>query len=99
MAPYDRSLESIVKERFRRYESKFDFTYLTDLDMPTLLDRLKHLPTHTIVYHTSMMLDAAGNRFIDATKSDPLVASASIAPVFTLDDVDVGRGTVGGGRI
>ena len=96
VAPYDRYLESIVKERFRRYESKFDFTYLTDLDMPTLLDRLKHLPTHTIVYHTSFMLDAAGNHFIDATQSAPLVAGASIAPVFTVDDVDVGRGTVGG---
>src|SRR6266850_169855 len=96
VAPYDRYLESIVKERFRRYESKFDFTYLTDLDTPTLLDRLKHLPTHTIVYHTSIMLDAAGNHFIDATQSAPLVASASIAPVFTVDDVDVGRGTVGG---
>jgi len=42
------------------------------------------------------MLDAAGNHFIDATQSAPLVAGASIAPVFTVDDVDVGRGTVGG---
>jgi len=96
VAPYDRYLESLVKERFRHYESQFDFTYLTDLDMPALLERLKHLPTHTIVYHTSIMLDAAGNHFIDATQSVPLVAGASVAPVFTVDDVDVGRGTVGG---
>ena len=96
VAPYDRYLEALIKERFRSYESRFDFTYLTDLDMPTLLERLKHLPSHTIVYHTSIMQDAAGNHFIDATQSVPLVASASVAPVFAVDDVDVGRGTVGG---
>ncbi|PYU20816.1 MAG: hypothetical protein DMG30_19730 [Acidobacteria bacterium] len=93
---YDRYLEAIAKESFRNYESHFDFNYLTDLDMPTLLDRLKHLPNHTIIYHTSIMQDAAGTRFIDATQSVPLVASAANAPVFVVDDVDLGRGTAGG---
>ena len=64
--------------------------------LPTLLQRLKHLPDDTIVYHTSLMQDASGARFIDATQSVPLIASASNAPVFVVDDVDVGRGTVGG---
>jgi len=96
VAPYDRYIESIVKERFHNYESKLEFTYLTDLEMPALLERLKHLPKNTIVYHTSIMQDAAGNHFIDATQSAPMVAEASIAPVFIVDDVDVGRGTVGG---
>jgi ABC-type uncharacterized transport system substrate-binding protein len=96
VAPYDRYLESIVKESFRSFESKLDFTYLTELDMPSLLERLKNLPSHTIVYHTSIMEDAAGNRFIDATQSIPQIASASTAPVYVVDDVDVGRGAVGG---
>ena len=64
--------------------------------MPTLLERLKHLPNDTIVYHTSLMQDAAGARFIDASQSVPLIASAANAPVFVVDDVDLGRGTVGG---
>ena len=93
---YDRELEAIVKEELHSYESKLDFTYLTDLDMPTLLERLKHLPNDTIVYHTSLMQDAAGARFIDASQSVPLIASAANAPVFVVDDVDLGRGTVGG---
>ena len=93
---YDRYLEAIAKESFRNYESHFDFNYLTDLDMPSLLDRVKHLPNHTIIYHTSIMQDAAGTRFIDATQSVPLVASAANAPVFVVDDVDLGRGTAGG---
>lgn len=93
---YDRYLEAIARESFRKYESRFDFSYLTDLAMPALLERLKQLPDDTIVYHTSLMQDASGARFIDATQSVPLIASASKAPVFVVDDVDLGRGTAGG---
>jgi ABC-type uncharacterized transport system substrate-binding protein len=96
VGPYDRYLEAIARESFRKYESRFDFLYLTDLAMPALLERLKHLPDDTIVYHTSLMQDASGARFIDATQSVPLIANASKAPVFVVDDVDLGRGTAGG---
>ena len=64
--------------------------------MPALVERLKHLPDHTIVYHTSIMQDADGTRFIDASQSVPMIASAARAPVFIVDDVDLGKGTVGG---
>ena len=93
---YDRYLEAIARESFRKYESRFEFTYLTDLGMPALIERLKHLPDHTIVYHTSIMQDAEGERFIDASQSVPLIASAARAPVFVVDDADLGNGTVGG---
>lgn len=93
---YDRRLESIVRQSFRNYESKLAFTYLTDLDMPTLLERLKHLPHDTIVYHTAMTQDAAGSHFIDATQAVPMIASAANAPVFVIDDVDIRGGAVGG---
>ena len=93
---FDRYVEAIVKKVLRNYESKLEFTNLTDLAMSALLERLKHLPSNTIVLHTSIMQDAAGARFIDATQSVPMVAIAANAPVFVLDDVDVGSGTVGG---
>ena len=95
-AGFDRSLEAVAKESFRKYESQFEFTYLTNLDMPTLLERLRRLPDKTIVYYTSIMEDAKGAHFIDAAQSVPLVIGASSAPVFVVDDVDIGRGTVGG---
>jgi PAS domain S-box-containing protein len=93
---YDRHLEAIARNSFRKYESELDFTYLTDLGMPALIERLKHLQDHTIVYHTSVMQDADGTRFIDAQQSVPIVAAAANAPVFIVDDVDLGDGTVGG---
>jgi len=96
MGKFDYRWEAIAKQSFHRYESKLDFIYLTDLTMPTLLERLRNLPNNTIVYHTAMSQDAAGERFIDSAQAVPLVASASKAPVFVMDDVDLRGGAVGG---
>src|SRR5215469_13986203 len=96
MGKFDDRWEAIAKQSFQNYESKLDFTYLTDLTMPALLERLRHLPTNTIVYHTALTQDAAGERFIDSAQSVPLVASGANAPVFVMDDVDLRGGTVGG---
>ena len=93
---FDEGFETIAKQGFQNYVEKLEFTYLTQLTMPALLERLKHLPSHTIVYHTAITQDAAGERFIDSAQSVPLVANAANAPVFVMDDVDLREGTVGG---
>jgi signal transduction histidine kinase len=93
---FDQYLENLARQSFRKYESNLDFTYLTDLEMPTLLTRLRQLPSHTIIYYTSLMEDAAGSHFVDAAQSVPLVVRAANAPIFVVDDVDLGKGTVGG---
>ncbi len=93
---FDEGFEAIAKQSLHNYESKLEFAYLTDLTMPALLERLKHLPSDTIVYHTAISQDAAGDRFIDSAQSIPMVASAANAPVFVMDDVNLRAGTVGG---
>jgi PAS domain S-box-containing protein len=93
---FDVPWEALAKQSFQNYESKLEFTYLTDLAMPTLLERLRHLPSNTIVFHTAISQDAEGSRFIDSTQSVPLVVSAANAPVFVMDDVDFRGGAVGG---
>lgn len=96
MGPFDVKWEAIAKQSFQKYESRLEFIYLTDLTMPALLERLKRLPSDTIVYHTAFTVDAAGSRFIDSAQSVPLVAGAANAPVFVMDDVDFRAGTLGG---
>jgi signal transduction histidine kinase len=93
---FDRRLEDVFRERLRSYEGKLDFTYLTDLDMPSLLERLRHLPDHTIVLYTHIGMDAKGTRYIGASEAGPMVAKAANAPVFAPSDVDLGHGQVGG---
>ena len=87
-------LEDIFRERLRSYEGSMDFTYLTDLDMPSLLERLKHLPEHTIVLYTHIGMDARGTRYISASEAGPMVVGAANAPVFGPSDVDLGHGRV-----
>ncbi len=93
---YDKHLEAIVGERLKSYEDKVEITYLTDLDMPALLEQLSRLPEHTIILYTAISLDAAGTHFVDETQSLPMVVGAARAPVFVMEDTFVGQGTVGG---
>jgi PAS domain S-box-containing protein len=93
---WDRREEAVVKERLRRYEGRLDISYLTDLAMPALLDRLKHLSNHTIVLFTSIGQDASGARFVGGTEAGPMVASAANVPLFSLFDVYLNHGEVGG---
>jgi signal transduction histidine kinase/ABC-type uncharacterized transport system substrate-binding protein len=93
---FDRHLEALVKGKLGSYESKLEITYLTDLTMPQLLERLRHLPGHTVVLLTDIAEDAAGAKFVASTQSTPMVISAASAPVFSLSDVDFSHGEVGG---
>jgi PAS domain S-box-containing protein len=96
MGKFDEQWEGVAKQAFQNYESKLEFTYLTDLAMPVLLERLRQLPSNTIVYHTSFTQDVTGERFIDSAQAVPLEAGAANAPIFVMDDVDLRAGTVGG---
>jgi len=93
---FDRALITLTREGLRSCKAKLDFTYLTDLEMNSLLERLRRLPDHTIVLYTSFFRDAAGIQFVNATKALPLIAEASNAPVFGMSDTYMGHGIVGG---
>jgi PAS domain S-box-containing protein len=94
--PYDKRLVAIVRQQLHSYESRLEFTYLTNLEMPALLEQLKRLPEHSIVLYTAISQDAAGTRFLDETQSLPLVVGAANAPIFVMEDTFVGQGTIGG---
>jgi PAS domain S-box-containing protein len=96
MAVADTSVVAAVQEQLQRYQGKIDVSYLTTLTMPDLLKRLNHLPTQTIVLFTSFTLDAAGTKFTSGDESGPMVVAAANAPVFSLSDVCISHGEVGG---
>jgi len=92
---FDKQEEAAVKERLRPFTDRVDISYLTDLAMPDLLDRLRHLPDHTVVIFTTLAEDAAGMHF-KSSEAGPLIAAAANAPVFSLYDVYLSHGEVGG---
>jgi PAS domain S-box-containing protein len=93
--PFDKEVQAVVKQQLKTFSNRLDISYLTDLAMPDLLERLRHLPTHTIVLLTTVAQDAAGNRF-RSNESGPLVVHAANAPVFSLYDTFINHGEVGG---
>jgi PAS domain-containing protein len=93
---FDKDLEAVVREQLRPYEDRLDLSYLTNIDMPNLLEQVKHLPDHTILLFISFSQDAAGTHFLSATQSAPMVVAAANAPVFGLFDVYLNHGEVGG---
>ena len=94
---FDKRALSITKtDMTPSLSSKVDLIYMTDLEMNQLLDRLRQLPDHTIVVYTSFFEDAAGHKFVNATKALPMVIEAANAPVFGMSDTYLGNGIVGG---
>jgi signal transduction histidine kinase len=94
IADFDKQELASIKQELKSFTDNLDITYLTGLAMPDLLERLRHLPSQTLVLLATVSLDAAGTRF---TSHDygPMVAAAN-APVFSLFDVHINHGEVGG---
>ena len=93
---YDRRLTALVKTDLLSYENKLDVTYLTDLPMSKLLERLRHLPDHSMVLYLSFFKDAQGREFLNIAEALPMIAGAANAPVFGIVDTHLGHGVVGG---
>jgi signal transduction histidine kinase len=94
IADFDKQQLASIKQDLKAFTDHLDITYLTKLAMPDLLERLRHLPSHTLVLLTTVSLDAAGTRFT-SRDSGPMVDAAN-APVFSLFDVHINHGEVGG---
>ena len=91
----DLSETNVVKGALRPYEAKYGISYLPILSMPDVVERLKHLPSDTIVLVTSFSQDGAGSRF-SAGGASAIMAAAANVPVFSLASVSINHGEVGG---
>jgi PAS domain S-box-containing protein len=95
VSEFDKQGQALVMQHFKAFTDQVDIRYVTDLAMPDLLERLRQLPTHTVVLLVSVGQDAAGTRF-KSSEVGAMVADAANAPVFSLFDVYLNHGEVGG---
>src|SRR3954453_9542836 len=86
VAEFDKLQMSEVNNQLSGFKGRLDISFLTDLNMGAMLDRLKHLPERRIVLFTSITKDTEGKRLFTAPETGPLVAEAANAPVFSLFD-------------
>jgi len=92
----DKTVMSSTKEALDLFHARLDVTYLMEIEMDRLLQRLRNLPEHSIVLYVSFFEDVTGSRFLNANKALPMVAAATRAPVFGMSDTYIGHGIVGG---
>jgi PAS domain S-box-containing protein len=95
VSAFDEQQQADIKEDSKAFTDQVDIEYMTDLAIPDAVERLKQLPQHTVVLLSAVGQDKAGTRF----KSDevgPMVSAAANAPVFSLFDVHINHGEVGG---
>jgi len=92
----EKSWTAELRDSLRPYESHLTITYLSDLPMDDILERLRTLPKHTIVLFTSIFFyDGAGHYFLPEEALN-LICQASNAPVYGADATYLGSGIVGG---
>jgi PAS domain S-box-containing protein len=95
VSDFDQHQLAIVKQQIKHFTDHLDITYLTDMAQPALLEHLRHLPSHSLVLLLSFGKGTEGTRF-KSNEIAPLVAAAANAPVFSLYDVFLNHGEVGG---
>jgi signal transduction histidine kinase/ABC-type uncharacterized transport system substrate-binding protein len=96
MGPFDRGVEALTRGALHSYKSKLEISYLTQLEMPSLLDHVRRLPKDSIVFYTSISADPSGRHFINVKQSAPAIATEADVPLFSMADVYLGTGIVGG---
>lgn len=92
---FDIRLLDQARQEFQVYEDRLAFTYLTSLDLQSLLAELRQLPPRTIVLFTTFFQDGAGQSFVPHDVVE-LVSATANAPVYGFLDQYLGRGIVGG---
>ena len=91
----DRVFRQIAREALRPHEGQLEATFLTDLPMAEVLQRVSSLPPQTLVIYLSMFRDSAGHDFVPLAALERVAQVANV-PVYALWETLLGHGIVGG---
>jgi signal transduction histidine kinase len=94
-SPAELMLRDEAKREFTPYADRLSFTYLNDLPLSTLLDRIGQLSSHSVVLYTNFLRDGSGQSYLTASVC-PSIAASSNVPVYAIFDIFMGCGIVGG---
>jgi PAS domain S-box-containing protein len=92
---YERQEVGRLARQFREFDGRLNTSYLSDLTLEQLLDRVSQLPAHSAIFFLTLVKDGAGHSYAPATVCS-LVSVSANAPVYAIVQSDMGRGIVGG---
>ena len=94
-APTDRRWQQVARKAIEARADRFETTYLFELTMDALLEKVPHLPADAIVVTLSVFRDGAGKTFVPSEVSGN-IAGLSKAPVYAPYFDFIGNGSLGG---
>ena len=84
-----------VRDAFQPFGNRVAFTWFNELSLEDMLVRSAALPPKSVIFFVVLSVDAAGVTHEEGNAVDRLHAVAN-APVFSWNDIYLGRGIVGG---
>lgn len=92
----DKRFETVAREELAGYEKRFRITYLTDLPVNDLLNRVKELPQHSIVLYVWQRSAIDSEKTLQTFQILEKVRQSSSVPIYGMGSRNVGYGLVGG---
>ncbi len=95
-SPTEKRWMAATRESLRPYESRLQISFLTDMTMNELEQRLSELPDHTIVLAAGLFYYDSSGEYYLPEESVRRICQYANAPVYGLNLPELGTGIVGG---
>jgi|GEM_PF-3202706 len=89
-------LETLAREALQGYESKVQFTYLTDLTPDELISKTKNLPERSIILYIWQQSVNKNGKLLESADLLALIAQSAPVPIYGLASSSLGYGIIGG---
>jgi signal transduction histidine kinase len=93
---HDKRFETIAREELAGYEKRVRITYLTDLPVSDLVNRVRELPQDSIILYIWQRSALETERSLQTFQNLEKIRQASPVPMYGMGSRNVGYGIVGG---
>jgi len=91
----DRAAQKLAREALRDYTDRQEISYLAEIRIEELLDKVARLPEHSVLFYLTFSRDSKGKDFVPLEILSDISGKAN-APTFGILDTYIGSGIVGG---
>ncbi len=92
----DKRFETAARQELAGYEKRVNITYLTDLPVSELVERVKNLPKQSIILYVWQRSSVPDERALQASDVLQRISAVSPVPIYGMGSRNVGLGLVGG---
>lgn len=91
----DRELEQLARSVFPGFGERVAFSYLSDLPMAELLQKVAALPEHALIFYLTFYQDGNGKAFVPH-QALSMISEVARVPIYGTSEYFIGAGMVGG---